>query len=330
MPELRKDPVVNRWVLISTDRDQRPTDFIASKQEENRSVSPFLPGNEAMTPPEILSLPRDRSPESPWTLRVVPNKYPAITNDGALQKISDGMFTTLQGLGSHEVIIETPEDNLQTAELSDSDIFNLMQTYAERICAHKANSGIEYVQIFKNQGPSAGATLKHAHSQLLALPQVPQIVKDEISGAATYFNQHGGCVYCDMIQQEKKSNTRIIFENERFLVITPYASRFSHETWILPKEHESHFETLSQQDTRYCAEALKTALKKIDGALNKPDFNYVLHTSPIQGTSLEHYHWHWEILPRVTGIAGFELGSGIHINPTRPEDAAEQMKKIII
>lgn len=283
-----------------------------------------------MTPPEILSLPRDRSPETPWTLRVVPNKYPAITNDGALQKISDGMFQAVQGLGSHEVIIETPEDNRQTADLSDSDIFNLMQTYAERIRAHKANSGIEYVQIFKNQGASAGATLIHAHSQLLALPQVPQVIQNEISGAATYFKKHNSCVYCDMIQQEKRLNKRVIFENDTFLVITPYASRFSHETWILPKKHESHFETISQTDIRFCAEALKTALKKIDIALNKPDLNFVLHTAPIQSETLEHYHWHWEILPRVTGIAGFELGSGIHINPTKPEDAAEQMKKIII
>ncbi|MEL6821466.1 MAG: galactose-1-phosphate uridylyltransferase [Calditrichota bacterium] len=330
MPELRKDPVVNRWVLISTDRDQRPTDFIASKKEQIRNSSPFLPGNEAMTPPEILSLPRDRSPETPWTLRVVPNKYPAITNDGALKKISSGMFQALQGPGSHEVIIETPEDDRQTSELSDSDIFNLMQTYAERICAHKANSGIEYVQIFKNQGPSAGATLKHAHSQLLALPHVPQMIIDEINGAADYYNKHKSCVYCDIIQQEKKSDTRVIFENEQFLVITPYASRFSHEIWILPKKHESHFETLSQTDMRLCAEAFKTALKKIDIALNKPDLNYVLHTAPVQSETLEHYHWHWEILPRVTGIAGFELGSGIHINPTKPEDAAEQMKKIII
>ncbi|MGH1364423.1 MAG: galactose-1-phosphate uridylyltransferase [Calditrichia bacterium] len=330
MPELRKDPVIDRWVLISTDRNRRPSDFVATIAEQNRSFSPFSPGNEAMTPPEILSLPKGRSLDQPWTLRVVPNKYPAIKNETSLKETKNGLNQMLQGAGSHEVIIETPHMDLQTSEMKPKDLENLIRTYCMRIKSHRRNENLKYVQIFKNQGPTAGATLRHAHSQLLALPRVPMNVKNELRGAKRYFKKYKCCIYCEIIKQEKSADVRIIYENSMFIAIAPYASRFSHESWILPKHHESHFEKMNRRQQKAAAAALKDVLLRIDYVLQKPDLNYVLHTAPLQSKKLKHYHWHIEIIPRVTRIAGFELGSGIHINPTSPEDAAAQLKKIII
>jgi UDPglucose--hexose-1-phosphate uridylyltransferase len=326
MPELRKDPVIGRWVIIATERSKRPDDF-GSTEETPQSADgcPFCPGNEAMTPPEILAYRNsDSRPNEPgWRLRVVSNKYPALRIEGQLNRRGDGMYDMMQGIGAHEVIIETTDHTKTLADFGRGNIEEILWAYRDRILDLKKDSRFRYVLIFKNQGRAAGASLSHSHSQLIATPIVPKRVVEELKGASEYYEYKERCVFCDMLTKELKDRIRIIEENDDFVAIAPFASRFPFETWIIPKIHEAHFEDATKHEYTQLAGLLKSVMKKLKRTLKEPPYNFVIHTSPYVDDYSKEYHWHIEVMPKLTRVAGFEWGTGFYINPTPPEEAAK-------
>jgi len=330
LPELRKDPIVGRWVIIATDRARRPTDFIRERvQIRGSGFCPFCYGNESKTPPEILAYRSDGSrPNSPgWNLRVVPNKFPALGIEGTLNRQGEGLYDKMNGIGAHEVIIETPEHRTTMAALPAAQIESVLWAYRDRILDLKKDTRFKYMLIFKNFGEAAGASLEHTHSQLIALPVVPKRVQEEVTGARDYYSYKERCLFCDVIRQEFSSGVRLVAENEKFFAVCPFAPRFPFELWIIPKEHQSSFEESSRTEFQHLAALLKDMLGRLEAVLDHPAYNYIIHTSPVPDGVNDYYHWHLEIMPKLTNLAGFEWGTGFYINPTPPEEAAKFLRE---
>ncbi|HEV3279254.1 MAG TPA: galactose-1-phosphate uridylyltransferase [Terriglobia bacterium] len=330
MPELRKDPVVGRWVIIATDRAKRPTDFIRERVLIRGSgFCPFCYGNESKTPPEVLAYrPEGSERNGPgWSLRVVPNKFPALGIEGTLSRQGEGLYDRMNGIGAHEVIIETPEHHTTMAGLPAAQIESVLAAYRDRIVDLKKDTRFKYMLIFKNFGDAAGASLEHTHSQLIALPVVPKRVQEEVNGARDYYSYKERCLFCDIIRQEASTGVRLVSENERFVALCPFAPRFPFELWILPKEHQSAFDESSRSDFQHLAALLKDMLGRLEAVLDHPAYNYIIHTSPVPDGVNDYYHWHLEIMPKLTRLAGFEWGTGFYINPTPPEEAAKFLRE---
>jgi len=330
MPELRKDPIIDRWVIISTERGKRPVFLIDEVPPSKTAMCPLCPGNESMTPPEVYAIRQNGSPpnSADWTLRVVPNKFPALRIEGDLDKEGLGLYDKMNGIGAHEVIIETPNRTEALSDMSVERIQSVFVAYRERILDLSRDRRFKYIMVFKNHGSVAGASLDHSHSQLIALPIVPRRVVEELNGGLSYYKFKDRCIFCDIMAQEKENNVRVVFENDLFLVLSPYAARFPFETWILPKKHEAIFANHDRANNYHSlAEALSTILKKYVKVLNSPPYNYVIHTAPSGNTDVPHYHWHIELIPRLTKMAGFEWGTGFYINPTPPEEATDYLKE---
>ena len=338
MPQLRKDPIFNRWVIISTERARRPQDFVFEKRGEVKGgFCPFCEGSESKTPPEIISFRKNgtKANEPGWWLRVIPNKYPALAIEGEMSRKGIGMFDQMNGVGAHEVIVETTRHIIDIAELSESEIAEVILSYQMRSLDLKKDPRFRYVLIFKNCGEGAGASLEHSHSQIIATPVTPKRVREELLGAAQHYQLKERCVFCDIIEQELDSGKRLIQESHDFLVLSPFAACFPFETWIVPKRHHPDFDQMTESERKDLAATLKKTLYRINQALDKPPYNYLIHTAPNRvprsgywQTIDKDYHWHLEIVPRVTGIAGFEWGTGFYINPTPPEDAAAYLRSI--
>lgn len=326
MPELRKDPVVGHWVIIASERAKRPIEYkVESGAGRPSAFCPFCPGQEQKTPREVLSY-RDGNA---WTLRVVPNKFPALMIEGDLDRQGDGPYDRMNGVGAHEVLIETPEHDKRLADLDEGQLARVLLGYRERVLDLKKDLRFRYVMVFKNHGAAAGATLEHTHSQLVALPVVPITIIEEMAGAQRYWDFKERCIYCDIVKHELRDGRRVIYENAAFVVVAPYAPRFPFETWVLPKAHSAAFEDAPRDWLPPLANALRTALRKLTVALDDPPYNFVLHTAPFGGIrEPAHYHWHFEIIPTLTRVAGFEWGSGFYINPTPPEDAAVFLREL--
>ena len=329
MSELRKDPVTGRWVIISSERGRRPSDFQEAPPKRKGGFCPFCTGNERFTPPEILAY-RDAGtvPNSPgWSLRVVPNKFPALKIEGNLDKTGIGLFDRMNGIGAHEVIIETPSHDVTMSKLPERKIEDILWAYKDRVIDLKKDTRFQSILIFKNEGEAAGASLEHSHSQLIALPIIPRQVSEEIEGARLYYNYKERCIYCDIVRQEMYAEERNVAENEHFLAIAPFAARFPFETWIIPKNHNACFDDSQPWEYNSLARILKNVLLRLDKVLNIPPYNYIIHTCPLRSQMREFYHWHLEIMPKLVRIAGFEWGSGFYINPTAPEEAAKFLRE---
>jgi UDPglucose--hexose-1-phosphate uridylyltransferase len=324
VPELRKDPITGRWVIVATDRAKRPSDFARQSFAPSAGrICPFCPGFETKTPPEILTFGRNGSGrQSEWSLRVIPNKFPALRVEGELNREGDGLYDKITGIGAHEVIIETPDHMGTLSTVPEKRVEDLFWAFRDRLVDLKKDTRLRYILLFKNHGEAAGMTLEHTHSQLIALPVVPKRVQEELDGASRHYQFKERCVFCDIVRQERSDAERIIVETDHFLAFAPYASRFPFETWVLPKRHMSHFDTCDVTEMQNLASVMQRVLRKYDQTLEKPAYNFVLHTSPVQDGPLAHYHWHIELIPKLTRVAGFEWGSGFYINPTPPEEAA--------
>ena len=330
MPELRKDPITGRWVIISTDRAKRPNDFVReSVQIKGTGFCPFCYGNEGKTPPEVLAYGRNGTgKDTPgWTVRVVPNKFPALGIEGDLDREGEGLFDRMNGVGAHEVIIETPDHQKTLATLPEQAVEEVLKAYRARVTDLKNDRRFRYILLFKNHGEAAGASLEHTHSQLIALPIVPKRVREEVDNSKRYYEEKERCIFCDMIKQEVETAVRVIGENEQFIAIAPYAPRFPFETWLLPKKHSSSFELQPDSEYGNLAKLLGNILSRLDVVLDRPAYNYVVHTSPIGEEVNDHYHWHIEMMPKLTKVAGFEWGTGFYINPTPPEEAARFLRE---
>ena len=329
MSELRKDPIVGRWVIIATERGNRPLAPHTEGGLIGAGNCPFCAGNEASTPHEIIAY---RDPKSPangpgWRVRVVPNRFPALGVDGELQKRGVGMYDVMNGIGAHEVIIECPHHELSMARLSVETVREILWAYRDRLVDLKNDPRLVYGMIFKNVGASAGASLEHSHSQLIVTPIVPVNVQDEMDGSDQFYRYRGRCIYCDLVHEELGQAKRVVLDTPNFLCFAPFASRFPFETWIVPKNHASHYENIQRNDIDELGAVLKTILLKLEIALDKPAYNYIIHTSPLDAQPLKHYHWHLEIIPRLTRVAGFEWGTGFYINPVPPEQAAGVLRE---
>ena len=327
MPEVRKDPVTGSWVIIATERARRPSDFLRSPVEiQGVRVCPFCPGNESKTPPEVLAFRNGSAPNSPgWSLRAVPNKFPALRVEGGLEREGDGIYDRMNGVGAHEVIIESADHNLTLATMPEQKVEEMLWAFRDRVADLKKDTRLRYVMIFKNHGEAAGASIEHTHSQLIALPVVPSRVQEELDGALKHWQYKERCVFCDIVRQEVREGKRLVLETDHFVVIEPYAPRFPFETWIVPKVHVSHFED-GQGVFPNLGWVMRTVLRKLDRMLERPAYNFMVHTAPLQDGPLLHYHWHIEVIPKLTRVAGFEWGTGFYINPTPPEEAAQFLR----
>jgi UDPglucose--hexose-1-phosphate uridylyltransferase len=329
MSELRKDPIVDRWVIISTERANRPVHY-GLNNDSSVSACPFCAGNEDQTPPELLVF-RDKTDSSaaaPWTVRVVPNKYPALVpvDSGS---ILTGENEVHSGFGAHEVIIESPRHVTDMALLSESQFQEIVRAYHDRIKELRADRRFRYILIYKNQGAEAGATLEHVHSQIIALPMVPAQVLEEIQGSKDYYDLNKRCVFCEMIRGENGAHQRLVTENRHFMALCPFAPRFAYETWILPKKHASVFEQTAGQHAVDLGAILRETLVRLGRSLGNPPFNYFIHSNPLAESENDHYHWHLEIMPTLIQVGGFEWGSGSYINTVTPEQSARALRNAI-
>jgi UDPglucose--hexose-1-phosphate uridylyltransferase len=330
MSELRKDPILGRWVIIAAESSRRPSDFRSEQGDPGASYCPFCEGNEVKTPPEIMAL-RDPStkPDEPgWRVRVVPNRFPALEIHDVLSSRAHGMYDTMQGVGAHEVIIEGADHTVSLTAMTDAEVRDIVGVYRSRLLDLRQDERLSTGMLFKNVGRAAGASLEHSHSQLIVTPVVPSRVQDEIDGARRWFEHRGRCVFCDMIAQERADRDRVVIDNEDVVAFCPFASRFPFETWVLPARHESHFEHTSDATLDVLATTLRRVLVKLEAALERPPYNYVVHSAPLPSAPLDHYHWHLEIIPRLTRVAGFEWGTGFTINPVDPEHAAAFLRDV--
>ncbi len=339
MPELRKDPIIRRWVIIATERAERPDNFAGAQEVMKEGDCPFCAGQEDKTPPEISAL-RDpeSNPDNPgWSVRVVPGISPMMQLEGEMGRRGEGMYDLMNGIGAHEIIIESPEHIANIADLELEQIIKIFGVYVKRMAELEQDKRIKYVLIFKNYGVVAGGSpIKHSRTQVIALPVNPKRVKEELAGAKRYYEYKERCIFCDIIKQEIATQLRVIAREDGFIAFAPYASRFPFEICVLPEEHSCDFYTL--ENTEGLAKIMKSVMKKLANTLNDPPYNYILHTAPFRRMTSAgfwktidyDYHWHIEIMPRLTKVAGFEWGSGFYINPTPPEDAAKYLREVRI
>lgn len=310
-------------------RKSKKTRSFQEKQNiKKEGFCPFCDGNESHTPPEILAYRPNGSGKntSGWTLRVVPNKYPALMIEGDLGRAGLGIYDHMNGVGAHEVIIESPKHEDTLSHMSVKQIEDIFWAFRDRIIDLQRDKRFRFILIFKNEGEAAGASLEHTHSQLIALPIVPKRMMEELDGSQNYYNYKERCVFCDMLHQDISEGNRIIEENEEFAALSPFAPRFPFETWILPKHHNSRFELAQKNELQSLAKILKKILLKIDKVLELPPYNLIIHSSPFYIPSHDYYHWHIELMPILTRVAGFEWGTGFYINPTPPEEATEFLR----
>jgi UDPglucose--hexose-1-phosphate uridylyltransferase len=334
MPQLRRDPVTREWVIIASDREQRPSDYRQpdgrDELPEIKEDCPFCPGSEHMTPPEVLAY---RSPDTEpnskgWWIRVVPNKFPVLSREGVLERQGFGMYDTLNAVGAHEVIIESPRHNDYLATMSIDQLCEVLWAYRDRCLDLSQDPLVKYTMLFRNRGPVAGASLEHPHSQLVALPMIPQWVQLELAGTKAFYEYHERCVYCDMIRQEKQFGERMIAENSEFIAFCPFAPKYPFEMLIVPKGHRTAYVEETRHTLEPLAEMLRDVMRRLDICLNHPPYNFTLHTIPVNVDPEPLYHWHLRILPRLTIAAGFEMGTGIYINHVAPESAAQFLRDV--
>ncbi len=339
MPELRKDPILDRWVIIATDRSRRPNDFSSQTIAPTPTDSVFSPGNEDKTPSEVFQIGRASGAakdSSGWRVRVVPNKFPALSSEGALDSRAAGMFDVMNGVGAHEVVIEHPSAAWDLSDATSEQMGEVLDAYVARNRALSDDARYRYILTFRNFGTLAGASINHPHSQIIALPVVPRQIKDQLDCAREHFHEKLRSIYADLLRQEVDGGARIVEETEHFVVLCPYASRFPFETQIYPKGGGAHFTNLSPAEHAALSEVLPRTLRRIRAALGHPPYNMVFQTAPItkerignagQWDTLEHdFSWHIDILPRLTQVAGFEWGTGFYINPVSPENAASFLR----
>ncbi len=328
MSELRLNLVTREWVIIARERAKRPEDFKRSRRRRDIPVHsegcPFCPGNEAMTPQECFRL----DGEGGWRIRVVKNKYPALSDEGTRQRRIDGPRRMVTGVGTHEVIIESPLHNTNPALMDIQGVEEIIRTYRARFLEAYRDERVEHVIVFRNHGEDAGTSLEHPHSQLIATPVVPVQFRDRVNAAMHYFDDTGECLVCDILRSEMADGMRIVIDTEHFLTFIPYAALTPFHTWIIPKRHSASFCSIDEKETRDLAYHLNTVLSKFHRGLDDPDYNYVIRSSRPKDSENEYCHWYLSIVPRLVRSAGFELGSGMFINTTLPEDNARYLRAV--
>lgn len=340
MPELRKDPIIGRWVIISTERAKRPNDFKREEQYDKRDRCIYCEGHETETAPEVMAIREDGSkPNEPgWEARIIPSSSGYLNPKVDLDRHGKGLYDIMNGVGVHDIIIVCPEHTGDAHSIDDNRLAKMIELLMQRIRQIRNDDRLKYVLVFANHGKEAGGdNLGHLHLQLIATPITPKRVKEELAGARKYFEYKDRCVFCDMIKQEIKEDTRVICQIDDFIAITPFCSRFPFEIWVMPMRHSCDIDTMSASQAKNLAKVYKYVFARLSKVLGNFPFNIVLHIAPFRRkkkgyweTIEEDFHWHLEIMPRLTQVAGFEWGSGFYINPMPPEDACKALKEVKI
>lgn len=311
--------MTDRWIVFAPERGVRPSDFITISREAEAGPCPFCPGEEALTPPAIHTVP---GKGDGWQVRVIPNRFPAVVVEDPLVRSAVGPYDRVSGFGAHEVIVECPAHGPSIWELPDEERSEVLRVYRDRLSDLGNDRRLRWAMVFKNRGAEAGATLIHEHSQLVALPMIPREPLARLEGAAAYYARTERCVHCDVMAFEQKEGVRVVGESRFFLAFCPYASRAPFETWILPKQHASHYAGITERELADLSSLLGRVLRRMDGVLEQPSINWMLHSAPLQEREGPSFHWHLEIVPATQRMGGFEWGAGFFINPTLPEEAA--------
>lgn len=330
MSELRQNIATKEWVIIAPERSNRPEDFVRppngrKPRAQHSADCPFCPGHEHETPPEHDAVCDD---QGQWQVRVVANKYPAVANTGDVVYSEIGTQRRLTGVGLHDVIIETPRHDLGLHAQEPAHIEHILDVFKSSYLSAMADPRIELVTLFKNHGISAGMSLEHPHSQMIATPVVPAHVRLRVQEAMRFYDDHHQCVYCTMLADERRSGERILVETEHFIAFVLFAASSPFHTWIVPKRHQSAYSEVTHEELHDLAKVLSTVLRKLHRGLDDPDYNFVIRSHPGTPTTNPFFHWYLSIIPRVSTSAGFELGSGMHINTVRPETAAEFLRSV--
>lgn len=335
MSEIRKDPASHTWIVLATERGKRPSDFREAPKTKKPAVAsgcPFCGEGEMTVPPKEFSIwPGEIDKKTgKWLTRVLPNRFPALKASLELtQGQADTVYHFLSGVGGHDILVDSPKHNATLANMNLPQLRAVIRTYLKRYLFWKNDPRIVYALIFRNYGVAAGASLDHPHSQLIATPVIPPRIFEELREAREYYKANGECLFCRMIKAEyENERTRLVYENRSIIAFCPFAARFPYETWILPKAHRAVIEGMPVEEENDLAEALSQVFKRINALLNDPPYNYILHVAPLRTPGLLYYHWHIEVLPRLTRPAGFEFGGGIFINTVSPEDAARDLREL--
>ncbi len=330
MPEMRQNRFTKEWVIIATERAKRPEE-LKSHREAKRLPSysaqcPFCPGNEHMAPPAVMSIPQEQD----WQVRVVPNKFAALAREGEPWRRIERSRRTMNGVGIHDVIVESRDHSLTPARLPLGNVMEVVRCYRERFRAVSADPRIAHVTIFKNHGVSAGTSLEHPHSQMIATPVISSQVRYRLYEALRHYDEFGECIFCTAIQEELEEKSRIVMISDFFIALEPFASATPFATYLYPRRHMASFGDITEEEMQDLAHMLKTILAKLYVGLEDPDFNYAIRSAPHENAGVMYYHWYLSVIPRLTRVAGFELGSGMFINTVLPEAAAEFLRNVRI
>ncbi len=339
MSELRQDPVIGRWVVIAPERGARPQEFEPEPEEDIRAdVCPMCEGNERMTLPEVFAIRDSTEPDRPgWYVRVVPNKFPALRVEGELEAVETGLFPHMNGIGAHEIVIETSEHTMDLAFAPDEQIIRVLTAFRRRVEDLRRDTRFRHFVVFRNHRRAAGATLSHPHSQIIALPIIPKLLLDQLAGSSRYFSQNGRCIFCDIVQRELDEEVRIVQATDHFVAAALYASPYAYGVNIYPRRHSHDFVTMTVEEQVDLASLLRRLLMAYRSAAFNPPYNLVFQMAPSippacevpQGCANmeEHYHWHIQVAPRLSSVAGLEWGTSFYINPVAPEEAAADLRK---
>lgn len=331
MGELRRDPIIGQWVVVATDQESL-TPMAYSRddhQPTQQALCQFCSGREKYTPPEVDAIRFDGSHANTpgWVARAVPNKFPALTIEGGLDKRGIGIYDVFNGIGAHEVVIDGVSHDRDLADLSAEEISYALRLYLNRGLALAKDKRFKYIMVFKNYGEASGASVEHPHSQIIALPMVPKLVKAELDGARSYAKFRGRCLFCDILEQEYEDEERIVVQNDKYVGFCPFVPRHPFESWIMPKEHESNFFTLKDDSMMDLAAIIKAMLSRIQKVLGC-SYNFYIHTDPIYYKDKDVYHWHIEIVPNLLKTRGYEWGTGLYMVPTSPAVAAGYLRDV--
>lgn len=329
MPELRLNVITRDWVVMATERTRRPDEFAGEHRPHpglpaHDSECPFCPGNEAMTEGELYSTQKGGQ----WALRVIANKYPALVASGERRRKGEGLFHVMDGVGFHEVVVEHPRHDRTLDSMTVGEVHDVLQAYRERYAAVRNDPRVEAVIIFKNHGEAAGTSLCHPHSQIAATPVVPFQVRSRLIESVRFFDEHGECIFCRVLREELGSGERVILESPHFVVFHPFAALSPFHTWIFPRRHAASFDDVTAEELLDFAQVLRRILRKLSRGLNDPPFNYAIRSVPVKEANPDYFHWYLTIIPRVTRTAGFEMGSGMFINTSLPEESAEFLRGV--
>ncbi len=338
MAEFRHDPVHRRWIIIPSDRRRTPADFDVAGRQPDEGICPFCEGQEGRTPPEVFAV-RQGAPDRPgWKVRIFPNKYPALTREeDRMERGGFGLYDWIDGIGVHEIVVEHPRHHLLYHQLGEEHLRLVLETCRARISQLMEDPRLRYVMVFKNYGRQAGATLNHQHSQIMAMPVIPRIAAMALATAREHFHVKERCLFCDIIAQELSTASRLVSQNDRFVCFAPYASRFPFELALYPREHDHDFSTVEPEVLADCAQLLHEVMNRLATLFGDPPFSMTIHTCPnthqaprrahYWGTLAHDWHWHIELTPMLCPLSGFEWSTGLHVNPTAPEDAARFLRE---